>query len=890
MTLFPFLIIFVLLFYFFMKLRIVNQRNKEELEKKRAEELAIKQENENRKIQELKIWWRNFIEKYFAAIKDASTEFKTLLDYKHGYFTYTQLQNFINKYQYLYNEINSSNWKNNGLYPEQVELIDYFKNIFKKGNAIRETRNNNFINAERELFKSLFNEIEGKILDNQQIEAIIKDEDNNLVIAGAGSGKTTTIIGKLAYINKRYHPDPDSVLLISFTRKSAADLSVRLGNSNIKASTFHRLGLDVITEVENARPSIYDDAAFNYFLTKTFNSLCHDPAYLSKVVKYFSELIKQTKPLFSFETRGDYFQHLKNVDIKTFKGLSDYKNNRVSYKMEVVKSIEECLIANFLFFNNINYEYESSYEFKTSDKNYRQYKPDFTIIHNDKKIYLEHFAISRDGNVPPFFAINGESYEEAKKLYLDGIEWKRKLHEKHGTILIETYSYENSEGILLETLSQKLESVGVVFHPMSKEQIWSIIKNVSKTEVDSFTNLIQTFIVLLKSNNYSLNEIEKTISKEGTERDRVFLALVIPIYDAYQKMLMDKNEIDFSDMINRAASYILSGAYNRSFTYVIVDEFQDLSIGRYALLKAIKTRNPGCKFYCVGDDWQSIYRFAGSDISLFTEFEKYFGYTAKSYIETTYRFADPILTLSGEFIQKNPCQQKKQLKHLNDKNNTHYSFLSSRETDNDLGATLRSVFDEIVSKWPNYEEKKILLLGRYSIRLSNLEDSSDLYTVNRDQEVLKFIVHNPNNSKVSEISIPYYTVHRSKGLEADIVIIINCNSGRLGFPSQMSDDPVLRFVLSSEDNFQNGEERRLFYVAMTRAKDHVYFIYDPIMKSSFIQELLSETDNEIKRCPLCINADLIYREGSSNGNKWAFWGCSNFKLGCDYKEWIDLDE
>ena len=297
---------------------------------------------------------------------------------------------------------------------------------------------------------------------------------------------------------------------------------------------------------------------------------------------------------------------------------------------------------------------------------YRAYKPDFTIEQNGKKVYVEHLAIARDGNIPHFFAHEGETYSAAKKRYWDKIHWARAMHRSHGTQLIETYSYEMSEGILFANLTQKLTEAGITLRPKSPEEIWRIIIEAAKDEVDTFLTLLQTFITLMKSNNYFIAEVRQrnahTRDSFENKRNALFLEIVGPIFDCYQLHLATRREIDFGDMINKAAKYIAEGKHTKQYLYVIIDEFQDISIGRYQLVRALKQRNPACKLFCVGDDWQSIYRFTGSDIALFQHFEEFFGFTAKSKIETTYRFHEPLIKLSSDFILRNPNQEKKALK------------------------------------------------------------------------------------------------------------------------------------------------------------------------------------------------------------------------------------
>jgi DNA helicase-4 len=302
---------------------------------------------------------------------------------------------------------------------------------------------------------------------------------------------------------------------------------------------------------------------------------------------------------------------------------------------ETVKSIEECMIANFLTFNRINYEYEKPYEgFFSQLGRKKSYKPDFTL---ENKVYLEHFGIDKDGNVPPFFAGINETIYQATQSYQRAMEWKRRTHKQNGTTLIESYSYQFHDGMLIQSLVENLTNAGVEFDPMTPREVWDLIQNSGKDEVDGFIDLCQTFLSLLKSNDVQITElpdrIDETFDDEFMKvRATEFVKLFEPIHELYEAHLADNKMIDFNDMISRATEYIANGDYHCPLNYVIIDEFQDLSVGRYKILQAIMKQNPYVRFYCVGDDWQSIYRFAGSDIALFKDYEKYFGFTFKTKI------------------------------------------------------------------------------------------------------------------------------------------------------------------------------------------------------------------------------------------------------------------
>ncbi len=860
--------------------------DKGEKRKKKEEEERLAKEAEIRKQ------LLESINGHLPNIRTSVTRFfSRLKNFDAGYFTNHELLAWKKSASQLYEAVKGKSYNNIGLDTKDTAAIQLLLDYFQNGTTHRENYNKEFIQHELKKYSSFFDNVENRKLDNQQRNAIITDEDNNIIIAGAGSGKTTTIVGKVGYVIKRYNVPPDQILLISFTNKSASTLASRINIPGVEAKTFHKFGKDVIAEIEQKQPTIFDENQYKQLITGFFNELLGNPAYLHKVTSYFTDFLKPEKSQDEFNNQGEYFQYLKDQNFNTYKVQEVPYRGRTTFKREVVKSIEECKIANFLLFNSIKYEYEYPYEYETATQKHRQYKPDFTILLNGDKVYLEHFAISKNGKVPHFFANadRGQTIEQATKEYVEGIKWKRELHKEHGTTLIETYSHEMFDNVLFEKLTPKLIAAGVQVRPKTSEEIWKIISESAKDEIDSFITLFQTFISLMKSNNYSIDDVKnrnkQVKSKFHQQRNSLFIEIITPIFEKYQKYLSGRKEIDFSDMINKAAQFIATGKYKKKFSYVIIDEFQDISIGRYQLVKAIKDINPACKLFCVGDDWQSIYRFSGSDIALFKEFEKYFGYTEKAKIETTYRFHDPLITLSSDFILKNPNQTRKELRGLgNNKSSTYHIAYSISENEDDTYA-LQSIFNELLLSG-KAKGKEIFILGRYSFDIDRLKNEGNIFYIDKGNGIVNYAIK-PNEGEILRISAQFMTVHKAKGLEADIIIVINCNSGKHGFPSGMSDDPVLNLLLSEADQFENGEERRLFYVAMTRAKELVYFVADSSYKSKFIAELEVGDDNsEIKKCPKCITADLVKRSGVKNGKQWAFYGCSNFMYGCSYQEWV----
>ena len=760
----------------------------EKRKKKEFEEELIREE-EARKI------LHEFFKVRLDKIKNAKDEFAKYLTNEHGYFSNYQLTVWNKQYSSLFREIKDKAFEYIELNGDEVEIIKAFINYSKNPTSLRTEFNKQFIPYELKSYEDFFKRIEKHGLDKEQQTAVVTDDDNNIVIAGAGSGKTTTIVGKVNYVIDRYKIPPTEILLISFTNKSATTLAQRINAKGVEAKTFHKFGKDVISEVEDKQPSIFDESQFKPLLTKYFKELIQNQSYLQNVTTYFTDFLKPEKPQDEFENQGAYFQYLKDQNFETYKTKEIPFKGKTTFKMEVVKSIEECKIANFLLFNGVNYEYEFPYKFDTATQAHRQYKPDFTINPKSDSVYLEHFAINKKGEVPHFFAKTeqGQTIEQATKEYTDGIIWKRNLHKNNETALIETYSHEMLEGVLFVNLTKHLIESGIQLYPKTPEEIWEIISEVAKDEVDNFINLFQTFITLMKSNNYQIVDVinkNKTIkNKFYQQRNALFIEIITPIFEKYEKYLAERKEIDFSDMINRASKYIASKQFKKKFSYVIIDEFQDISIGRYQLVKAIKESNPSCKLFCVGDDWQSIYRFSGSDIALFKNFENFFGHTVKSKIETTYRFHDPLISLSSDFILKNPNQGKKELKGTGISKSTKHKIVYSISDNQDDTYALRQIFDDLLLT-TDFAEKEIYVLGRYSFDIDRIKNEHDTFHIDKTNGIVSYLQKN-EKGETKKSTAQFMTVHKAKGLEADIIIVLNCNSGKHGFPSEISDDPVL---------------------------------------------------------------------------------------------------
>ena len=698
--------------------------------------------------------------------------------------------------------------------------------------------------------------VEGKMLDEQQLRCITKEVHNHLVLAGAGTGKTTTIIGYVKYLLKKKICIPDDILVLSFTNASAAEMSERLNKEigrPIHAQTFHKLGLDIIASVQGKMPKIYS-SDIRQFVRKQLDMLIQDLGYLRKLCVYLTYNGVEQKSEFDFETEEEYRSYLKY-------------NPPITLKKETVKSYGELDIANFLTQNGITYVYEQEYPIDTRTSEFGQYYPDFYLPNFD--VYIEYFGINRQGEVPAYFSgKNGMSVAQA---YQEGIKWKRELHRKNGTRMIEVYAYEKFEEQLLPKLEERLKKAGVVFTPMSPKDMWSEISGTENQKLDRVAELFGTVITLTKSNNCSLDEVRsRNHSLRKFPSIDAVTDLIEPVYNNYQAMLQARNEIDFNDMINLASDYVQRGQFIHSYNYVIVDEYQDISQARYRLLAEMRQQKD-FHLFCVGDDWQSIYRFSGSDIGFILHFEKYWGASEISRIETTYRFPQSLISVSSSFIMKNPEQKRKRLKSAV----ADHGFSMEKIT----GYTDAYSVEFLAERLKELPKgSSVLFLGRYRFDIKILDGQRQFsyqYSTALGRTEVTFI-------RRPDLQISFMTIHSSKGLQADYVFLLNNKAHGMGFPSQIADAPILQLLLDNCDHYPFAEERRLFYVAITRAKKKVWLVTLKGNESVFIKEVDEVHGDDMRKeqytCPLC-GGRLVRRSGPYGD----FFGCSNYKTkGCRY--------
>ena len=770
--------------------------------------------------------------------------------------------------------------------------------------------NNSFIKSkiesEKEYLDTILKACDPKImLDNEQREVVLSDEDYTLVIAGAGAGKTTTIAAKVKYLVDKQNINPKDILVVSFTNKAVNELKERINqqlNINCPITTFHAAGYSILKKEQKDLTTL--NIASDYVLYNTVNNyimneVINDKETLRNILLFFSSYFYMPKECKTIE---DFYHYLSRTDFSTLKSnigeyykdvLNKRSHMRQTLRDEVVRSEQEVIIANFLFMNGIDYEYESIYP-KPFPGSLKPYTPDFLLKQDDKIVYLEHFSLD-ENDYNSMYTVN--QMNEYKKRIQDKI----KFHKDNGTKLIYTRSSYNDGKHLLVHLKDILLNEGFELRPKDDLEIYQKLKKVVDNKyLNSFIFLIKRFIENFKVCGYNVNTFDEFINRTNNERSKIFLQIAKEAYKNYQKNLKENNQIDFADMINESAKMLqekIDLKEKLHFKYIFVDEYQDISKQRFDLTKAL-SELCDAKIIAVGDDWQSIYAFSGSDINLFTSFKEKFGYAQELKITKTYRNSQEVINIAGNFVQENEAQIKKELKsekHIDDPvliytYEEDYNKLKEQNFKNRDDAKYKKVEDAIgkIVEFNIKEGKKnteILLIGRYGFDGYKI-NSSPYFEFDKKTNIIK-------SYKYPNAKIIYMNAHSSKGLGFDNVIIINAINTKYGFPSQIENDTVLDFVINDDKNIKYAEERRLFYVALTRTKNRIFIIAPKQRPSEFVLELKEkyndvkvdgelkpeDTEKNIKRCPIC-GFPLQLRFHPSFGLK--LYMCTNDNELCEF--------
>ena len=779
---------------------------------------------------------------------------------------------------------------------QDVRIRHAIRWLFEDVAAEVAARNETHTTSELAACADFLDRVEKSPLTPEQARAVVCFDNRVQIIASAGSGKTSTMVAKAGYALHRRLVPADRILLLAFNADAAKELQQRIRDrleplgfpaEQIVARTFHAFGLDVIGQATGQRPTL-----------APWLERGGDIDRLSDII---DDLKDRDAP---FRAKWDLFRMVFSRDIPKFGTVGDAEDwdqdsKKTGYRTlngEVVKSLEERVIADWLFYNGVEYRYEPRYQFDTADPTHRQYYPDF--YYPAAQAYHEHFALNAKGQPPKEFTG-----------YLEGVKWKRGKHQEMGTTLWETTSATLWSGKAFALLTKKLKAAKVKLDPNPDRPA----RGRKVIEQRDLVKVFRVFLTHAKSNQRSDGELQARLQVEDAtafrHRHSLFLELFAVIREEWERRLAADGVIDFEDMLNLAAEHLEQKTWASPFELVMVDEFQDASRARARMARAL-VQQPD-RFLCVvGDDWQSINRFAGADISVMTGFEGWFGAGQTLRLETTFRCPQAICDVSSAFVTQNPVQIKKVVRahgqpaeaapeNRTPRTNTGSLMQQVRQTlaeEERVRTGRAAALGRSVAIYQVAEDNMIssaieARLARLHIALANgsmrpgRNGRVDVFVLGRYRRDSEFVLPHWQRLFGDRINVSFMTVHGSKGLEADIVVVPRLVRGSYGFPSGIEDDPVLQLAMPAGDTFPHAEERRLFYVAMTRARRSVALFTVEHQMSEFATELVRDfglrvtmldvggpATAAVNLCSVCQKGTMVPRTGV-NG---AFWGCNRW--------------
>src|SRR3989475_1740518 len=649
-------------------------------------------------------------------------------------------------------------------------------------------------------------------LDAAQREATVRDDERNLVVAAAGSGKTRTLIARVRYLSQR-RVAPTSILSSSFTDKVAREMENRLketgvpvavqGSEGVTVSTLHSLGKRIVQAATPGPLSVADENWTNFLVASALRDAREgrDPQlsnlYVNAILNFHRDLDERTPALGA------------DLTYRTRRG-------------EQVRSIGERIIADFLLTHQVPYKYEATASWAQVGAGRSAYHPDFTLL--DSGACIEYWGIDRAGNVPGNWSTSSTDYGM-------GMAWKRREFSRTGKKLIEFYDYERREGTLEAVLETRLTGAGVQLRPMTLAGLEKVLGD-TKYIGSVIERQLAGFIENARSSRMSTGQVLQRLNS-ATPRVHHFGNLGLAVLQRYERELDSEGRIDFSDMLHRAADIVEKGASSfPKFDHVLVDEFQDTSTAMARLVNALVRTNHS-HLFAVGDDWQAIYGFAGGDVDHVVNFESHFGPASRTMLNTNYRSPATIVEAGAALIAHNPGQIPKQVVISSPERGEAYLHEVPDDDSQIVDATIRLVQQER----KRVHDEDILVLSRTNHLLERIDDRFQ-------QNQIPVAKPDWNISGVRVLS-----AHKAKGLEAKTVIIVNASDHPFGFPSKVENPDVLGPVRMSF-GYDEAEERRLFYVAITRSMNRLHLVTRQGHPSPYIAEIEgADSTNRVQQRP-----------------------------------------
>ncbi len=663
-------------------------------------------------------------------------------------------------------------------------------------------------------------------LNEKQKASVLSDSRRVLVLAGAGSGKTKTVISKLLHLVMEKNVKPSAILAITFTKNAANEMIDRLiiasDTTNKYEAFIQNKKISAIDKERGRREKVQSEPWVSNLTIRTFHSLCYqilrnngNPVFDNKFKLITDESPAELDLTKSGISAGEkpkdivhkllilacknrsYILKLKRYILDYYvdklavdKAMKSYENpgqrTYTTLKGETVKSKSERDIADWLYRHSIQYEYEKKTNFKDFN-----FKPDFFIPQAD--LFLEHVS---DKSFP---------MQDKERQFREG-----------GRNCVVTYEPMMNNTNLFNLAMERIV-MGKITETISEEVSLSFEEEFKSyhSKIEEFLKTVMRLRSMIKAEDIDLPSLLQKSGESEHERVRVFYELAVPLIEQYSKYCTDKSFLDFDDLIILSIKLLkdhpeVREIYREKYKFVMVDEFQDVNGLQVKLLDLLL--KPETQLFCVGDDWQSIYGFRGSNVEYIVNFEQHYPNSEVHKLDVNYRSNQTIVGASNEVIKRNKRQIAKDVK-AHKQTPSKIEIFRAKRLDGDGVEFLVNKVQALYDK--GYGKDDILVLYRRSKMF-------DPY--------FKAL-------KASNLFVSYKTIHASKGLEAKAVFILGLAQGSGGFPDVWLDDSIFRVVKDVKFDILLEEERRLFYVAITRAKDELFLLTELGNESTFVEEI-----------------------------------------------------
>jgi DNA helicase IV len=728
------------------------------------------------------------------------------------------------------------------------ELIEFIEESIKEVDKINKRIKNfniEFIERRKKEYNDMFiKKIDENLktervieMDDNQKNAIIKDDKHNIVVAGAGAGKTEVLTTRIAYLIKR---KPDSVdrgriLALAFQNKAKKEMIDRLKTRyglEVKIKTFHALGLEIL-ELENQRSNLFDpdeeEVKTRTLIKYLFNEALEEKKFHNELINYLKSrdpgYIEEKTEFASEEEKEEFYQYMRSLRWRTLDSTE-------------VKSAAERDIMNFFLTHKINdkdinilYEEPADWaKYRDDEGRWKSPRPDFFFPDPDFNIYIEHWALDKNNNVPYFFE-DQDNYIQTMNIkrnrFADSDYNKDLMYS-----LVESYNWEFYDkkdffdilsSRFLKVLKEKNPEEDFILTPIEHKELIEKIWNMCKVKKGTITDNILNFIKIAKTYGLDPKKIEERLKNEKwSPMQKIFGRIACRIYADYEDFLKSASKIDFQDMINLCVKSLKKNPnrFKDSFDHILIDEYQDISKQRYELIKLLMDRNPNCKLFCVGDDWQSIMGFAGSNLKYFVRFGDFFDHEERTDLTINYRNIKTIVDAGADLIKNNRCSQIDKKSIANNQKKKSIVVNASRHKPD----FYKNYYEHITSHCIDYIDN--LLENNY--KPSDIAIMTRIYKNPQWKDLVKY-------SKFK--GIKFWSVHKFKGLQSRVVILMDVTKGLYGFPCELEDSLLFEPANEEKNINKEDEERRLFYVALTRAEEELIIYSQKDAMSKFIDEI-----------------------------------------------------